>query len=158
MIYTPYLIQRGKIKRPLNDYRDTRLSQAVEFDYMGSAEFEFGALPKSFRAIEANIDAATLRIVPQIMQGEIALRVFSCLSDEQWAEYLPMLMKLRNDTLHTKELTRFAVGYMSRSEYGFCDFWWDIDNHVMFSFDKPFMNHVGSNIVASLNFINTPKD
>lgn len=41
---TPYLIQRGKIVKPLAEH-DTRLSKAVNLDYMGSSEFEFGALP-----------------------------------------------------------------------------------------------------------------
>lgn len=52
MVNLPYLIQRASINTPLAA-PSARLSQAVNFDYMGSAEFEFGALPRSFRNIEA---------------------------------------------------------------------------------------------------------
>lgn len=47
LYHTPYLVQRGKIRHPLVE---GRFSDAVNLDYMGSAEFEWGALPKSLRA------------------------------------------------------------------------------------------------------------
>lgn len=71
-IVAPYHIQRGDIVTPLAP--DTaRLSKAVDFHYMGSAEFEFGALPKSFRRIEQVADDWKLQRVDDIKDGESPL-------------------------------------------------------------------------------------
>ena len=151
-----YLIQRAKIQRPLGDFRNLRLSQAVSFDYMGSAEFEFGALPKSFRAIEKGMEKATTRVVFEIMDGEGPLRVFSMFNDSEFAEYLEQLLKLRTDKLRLKERSEFEpLNY--RGEKYPTDFWWDVENHAMFSFDKNFMNHLTDYLSASLNYMNDPK-
>lgn len=150
-----YLVQRGKINRPLGKFEGQRLSKAVNLDYMGAAEFEFGALPKSFMAIEARVDAATLRIVPEIRQHESPLRVFSTMSDDEWSEYLSELLKLRAGALRTKENARFTESEVDNTpSYGHADFWWDIGNHVMFSFDKVFMKRIHEHVAASLNYMN----
>lgn len=158
MIRTPYLIQRAEINRPLAP-ATVRLSQAVNFDYMGSAEFEFGALPQSFRRIEAMADAWKCRTVPEIMEGEMALRVWSAFTDEEFEEYKGYLLRLRNpgkDSIRTKEGTRFEAG-REKSTYSNTDFWWDIDNDVMFGFDKTFMNRVGDYVANSLIYMNEQK-
>lgn len=49
----PYLIQRltrNKVEGPLKQYR---FGQVWSLDYMGSAEFEFGAFPKFLRRMKA---------------------------------------------------------------------------------------------------------
>src|SRR5690242_4664141 len=50
----PYLIQRGSFdrKRPKDD-EITGPDSILSWDYMGSAEFEWGALPQSLRRIDA---------------------------------------------------------------------------------------------------------
>ena len=44
----PYLIQRGKFES--RDFKEG-IDSILKFDYMGSSEFEWGALPKSLQAI-----------------------------------------------------------------------------------------------------------
>ena len=130
------------------------ISKAVDFDYMGSAEFEFGALPESIRRIEET--GWKIRLVPEIMQGEIALRVWSPFSDEEFEEYKTYLIRLRNPgshPIHTKEWTRFESA-AKMSNYSTTDFWWDIQNDVMFGFDKVFMKRVGDYVVNSLKLMN----
>ena len=158
MIRTPYLIQRAEINRPLTP-ASVRLSQAVNFDYMGSAEFEFGALPQSFRRIEAMADSWKCRLVPEIMEDEIALRVWSAFTDEEFEEYKDYLLRLRNpgsNPIRTKEGVRFEAG-RKKSTYSNTDFWWDIDNDVMFGFDKTFMKRVGDYVANSLIYMNEQK-
>ena len=158
MIRTPYLIQRAEIDRPLAP-ATVRLSQAVDFDYMGSAEFEFGALPQSFRRIEAVADSWKCRLVPEIMEGEIALRVWSAFTDEEFEEYKGYLLRLRNpgsNPIRTKEGVRFQEGE-TRTRYSNTDFWWDIDNDAMFGFDKTFMKRVGDYVANSLIYMNEQK-
>lgn len=150
---TPYLIQRCEIKRPIAP-ASADISKAVDFDYMGSSEFEFGALPKSLRRIEQT--GWKIRLVPEIMQGEIALRVWSSFSDEEFEEYKTYLIRLRNpgsNPIRTKERTKFEEGGKI-SEFFNTDFWWDIQNDVMFGFDKVFMKRVCDYVDNSLNLMN----
>jgi hypothetical protein len=155
-MYNPYLIQRAEIKTPLAP-KDTRLSQAVNFDYMGSAEFEFGALPASFRAIETfPAHAWHCRQVPEITEGDTPLRVWSAFDDADFKDYVEFLKKARDthSVIHTKEAVHFEKDRV-KSKYGTnADFWWDIDNHVMFGFKKEFMKRVGDYVAASLKYMN----
>ena len=150
-IVRPYLIQRARVNTPLAEV-DTRLSNAVYFDYMGSAEFEFGALPKSFRALQAMRKDWKLRLVPHLTENEIPLRVFSALADAQFAEYVKHLEAFRKpgNRIRTKESVRFEAGEKAAWDP---DFWWDIDNHVMFGFNKNFMNRLESYVSTSLAYM-----
>lgn len=150
----PYLIQRGRIYTPLAP-TNTRLSQAVNFDYMGSAEFEFGALPKSFRAIE-QARSWVCRIVPEIMEGDTPLRVWSDLDAKDFETYIDYLKAFRaGKDSYTKESVRFEES-LKQNEWS-PNFWWDIDNHVMFGFKKEFMKRVGQYVAASLAYMNKDK-
>lgn len=162
MVCSPYLIQRAQINTPLAE-ENTRLSQAVNFDYMGSAEFEFGALPQSFRRIEAQADSWKCRIVEDIKEDDVPLRVWSALSDEEFAEYVGYLKALRAPRKDrnvqrppTKEAVRFEEDY-DHGKYFKTDFWWDITNDVMFGFKKEFMKRVGSYVASSLVYMNEQK-
>ena len=158
-MHTPYLIQRAEINLPLGK-SGARLSQVVSFDYMGSAEFEFGALPQSFRRIEAVADSWVCRLVPDIRDRDEPLRVYSALSDSEFEEYKTWLLKARDPqlsrTLHTKESVRFASDY-SHGKYSKTDFWWDIDNDVMFGFNTEFMALLGMFVANSLAYMNEQK-
>lgn len=152
----PYLIQRATIETPLAD-DSSRLSQAVNFDYMGSAEFEFGALPKSFRRIEAVADDWKCRRVEEIKEGDKPLRVYSALTDDEFEQYKQHLIAARSGKLHTKESTYFEHDHAERFKYARADFWWDIDNDVMFGFHKQFMNRLPHYVASSLAYMNEKK-
>lgn len=150
----PYLIQTGSINRPLLDFCGERLSRAVNLHYMGSAEFEFGALPKSLDAMKVMIDKAKMTVEPRFERNFKPLRVFHFLDDDELAQYMIWLQQIWSGYRSCKERITF------RSQAGLSaydlktDFWWDIQNHVMFSFDKPFMKHVHEYVAASLNYMN----
>jgi hypothetical protein len=156
----PYLIQRASIIRPIN--LDKRLSMAVNFEYMGSAEFEWGALPKSFRDIEAHADNFIMRFVPGIVDDNgNALQVWSYFNDTEFAEYEVYLNMLRNPSsvtsekrLSTKEFTGFEAKQFRGKQ---TNFWWDIENQVMFGFDPEFMPNVGCFVANSLIYMNAKK-
>ena len=154
----PYLIQRAEIQTPLAE-PNTRLSQAVSFEYMGSAEFEFGALPNSFRAIEALAADWKCRLVPEITEDGSPLRVYSAFTAEEFDEYVAFLKRLRdpNGRCYLKEASHFDEGHRQRWKYSRTNFWWDIDNHAMFSFHKEFMNRLLSYVAASIDYMNEQK-
>jgi hypothetical protein len=55
-IEQPYFLQRGRIQST-----EGSISKAVRLDYMGSSEFEFGALPESLRRLQR--DQSALQMV-----------------------------------------------------------------------------------------------
>jgi hypothetical protein len=155
-VQIPYSIQRGVIKNPLAD-ATARLSQAVSLEYMGSAEFEFefGALPRSLRAIESKLSDVKLTVVNDITDNERSLRVLHTFNDEDFAKYKTYLLRMRNEKLghlRTKEYVGFDPSYASK--YNKTDFWWDVENNVMWSFHKPFMNRITDHLAASFKYMN----
>lgn len=126
------------------------LSNSVALDYMGSAEFEFGALPTSLRAFRSRKGDLKVRLVKGITEGESPLRVLSYFDDGQFAEYESYLSLLRYDNPRLKELSYFSVNHKSFQDSKYLpDFWWDIVNNVMWSFDKNYMNRLIDHLEAS---------
>jgi hypothetical protein len=150
----PYLVQTGEINSPLAE-PSTRISAALRQNYMGAAEFEFGALPKSLRRLEYRKANWTVRKILEITENEAPLRVFSARSDEDFAIYRGYLLQLRADNagkFNLKEPSRFEQS--KRVTYATTNFWWDIRNDVMFSFHKMFMNRLSDYVTASLAVMN----
>jgi hypothetical protein len=156
-MHKPYLIQRAKIRTPLAE-SDARLSKAVGFDYMGSAEFEFGALPQSIKRIGANFNQWQCRLVNEIKEKEKTLRVYCALDDEEFEQYKEYLLQLRYPKqygdLYTKESVNFEADWKFYSDFSRVDFWWDIKNDVMFSFKKEFMNRLPSYVKNQYDYYN----
>lgn len=50
-----YLIQRAKFRNNVNTNK-SGIDSILEFDYMGSSEFEWGALPKSLAIIRKELN------------------------------------------------------------------------------------------------------
>lgn len=128
-----YLVQRAQVIHPAGPV-DRGVTALLDLDYMGSAEFEFGALPKSMRAFDANKDIVKHDKITHIVnEREQQLRVIHFMDNVKFAAYANQLQRLRTDPgFRCKELPRFAVGQTKPD----CDFWWDIENHVMWTFDK----------------------
>jgi hypothetical protein len=157
LIRTPYLIQRATIKTPLAE-GTSRLSDAVSFDYMGSSEFEWGALPKSLRALQFDQKILKFVKVPEIMEGEQQLRVLHAFeSDEDFAKYKEYLLRLRGVGEHMRLKERSEFDLTLKSRYDRANFWWDIDNHVMFSFHKIFMNRLQEHLASSWKYMDEQK-
>ena len=150
---TPYLIQRCTINRPLvND----RLSKAVKLDYMGSAEFEFGATAQSLRALQetANQRALITDCINCITDGKgRSIRVLHAFDGPELSKYLAFIARMRNSELLLKEDSGFDPRW-PRSD---ADLWWDIENHVFWSFDKIFMNRLTACLAASWKYMDAQK-
>ena len=129
----PYLIQRAKINNHFTPFY--RLSEAVNFDYMGSSEFEFGALPKSFKDMYNKKESLKIHTVNSIKENhKRPLLVYGSFIENELTQYVEWLTKIRNNdrSIHLKERARFDNDKET-------NFWWDIDNGIMFSFNDNFM-------------------
>lgn len=142
------MIQRARIKRPFVE--TVSLSSSVAFDYMGSAEFEFGALPCSLHRMKETAFAYSLRTVRSISQDDSWLRVYSRYDQDEFNQYLQYLYDLREDKIRLKEWSGFykikTTGYSP-------DFWWDIENDVMWTFEKQYAKRLPTFLQKSFEII-----
>jgi hypothetical protein len=123
-----YLVQRGR--KNTREYKKG-IDALVEFDYMGSSEFEWGALPKSLRAIRENIDQYT---VQNMVLNGVEFTILA--THTQFDEIALYMSRLANGEFRTKERTDFNYfiypdTYPFKERYWVTDFWWDIENNLM---------------------------
>lgn len=139
----PYLIQRANFC----DRDKKGIDGILSFDYMGSAEFEFGALPKSLKRIRAAINNYT---VDRIMINDNPVNIFCKEYDlKEVVDFLGVISKKEHPMM--KEQPRFYQYINSiKSKFSFMevDHWWDIENDFMFwrdgkEFDEMFLEAMG---------------
>ena len=149
MIEKPWLIQRVAVKRhpPTNA---KSFDDYLSCDYMGSAEFEFGALPKSLKRVCKNID--NYRIINTKIKDFIKRDLFMFVKkgDEDYIKYIDYITE-DEYKVGLKERTNikdFITGssfsrQLSEDNYNFgYNIWWDIINDVFFTFGKQKINLV----------------
>ena len=149
-----YLVQRAQIRRPYNDHTKDGIRGATKLDYMGSAEFEFGALPRSLRFAQAQKQLYNRFKEESIYRfredgSQQPLLIYANFDTiEQYYQYVVWLGQAIDGNLRMKESLRMKIGSTSPEEYD-PDFWWDIDNHVFMSFDKEFMKRLPQHLENS---------
>lgn len=154
-VYNPYLVARIEaVLRPEAD----RLGAITAYDYMGSAEFEFGAIPASFAAMRIkmieslNANGTTGFEIVQAPEsfnlvathGHYAGKnVYALASTETFAKYgdsfWEALRKLADWECRCKEWTAFDHSFSKRSSEMHYAAWHDILNDIFFSFSVPYL-------------------
>lgn len=149
-----YLVQRGKFRDNVvnNVTKDTFLTGKnglINLDYMGSAEFEFGAIPASFRIIMHEMENYSL--FPNVFSTvrDVPVNVF-CRNDQK-ADVVKTIQDYIEDCdpkkirqYRLKEPIYFEhhmIDWYATKDYlkMYYNFWWDIRNHFMFftgAFDR----------------------
>jgi hypothetical protein len=153
-----YLVQRCNPKAC--GYRDgMRVSEYMETDYMGSAEFEFGALPKSIRALcKCKLEVKTFSYI-----NKAGLTVsFNILADESKLDeaYNQVVAYLQGDRLKEHISFRDKVEDVGVSPYARDTFWWVIDEcpfSFAFSFREEYCLNFKKALAASLAYMNSRK-
>lgn len=143
----PWLIQRCKQRIFGSTGSTTGFDAHFQCDYMGSAEFEFGALPKSLKQMTKNFDKLDLFQVKGVKNHEGKGLFVLCLP-EVWAEYEAYMGKLLKEEIRLKECSLLkdeTTGIdwrgkkIEKDSYSKVDLWWDIINNVMFAYGKDTM-------------------
>ncbi len=121
------LIQRGKFRKDGTGL--TGRDGVVDLDYMGSAEFEFGAIPRSFRRIMYDFDKYIYTPTGIYTKENNELVLFS--NQELTNEILEELIKFINNPYHLKEYSELEkIPHSSINDTGFkklrTNFWWCI--------------------------------
>lgn len=130
----PWLVQRGTFRPEIyitEDITKDMLGSLVNFDYMGSAEFEFGALFKARKYIADNLTQykvfrSKLKTLPKYPHPVLII----C-KEEMFDDVEAFLLEASKGKVRLKERMEFEYLFRTSewdSSYADADFWWDIDN------------------------------
>lgn len=119
----PYLIQRAKF---VNSPDQKGIDSILDFDYMGSAEFEFGALPQGLKRIRDNIH--DYHLFEYVINNK-KIAVFC--KKENKHEICIIINGLADNKFYLKEYCDLFY-YTKEKDAIRSDFWWDIGNDYMF--------------------------
>jgi hypothetical protein len=126
----PYCIQRGKFE---NRKEKQGIDSLLIFDYMGSSEFEFGALPSSLKRVRANLDNYVQFQYSFTKYPSKVVTVF-CTKEQQ--EFIgDILEKLVLRQILLKEycdVNEYVNPNKDFKRFNTNDFWWDIDQDWFF--------------------------
>lgn len=120
-----YLVQRG-FTRNL-DFKKG-IDSIVRFDYMGASEYEWGALPKSLENIRKNISEY------EYIQLDVKGFQVTVFTPSKFIPEIPdFINQLAKGEMPLKCYSGFdeVVKESKLLKYK-PDFWWDIENHLMF--------------------------
>jgi hypothetical protein len=136
-----WLIQRGHFKDTKKSDIDG-IDSLVSFDYMGAAEFEYGALPKALKETIGKLDELQIKVLKNAADVEMpklhaknGAQVFVISTPEQYAEVCQFVIDELSDKRHRlKEWTSMAEAIApdprKKPSYNCTlDFWWDIVNN-----------------------------
>lgn len=180
MKHNPYLIQRlqkpyktenpifkdnpfsfggGLVNGGLSKEAMNILREIWNYDYMGSSEFEWGAVPKSLQEIVKNISNYITGEVEVIgkyhdyrnnKELEKKAKVFYVCKKEDEKEVCQWIAKFANDKkrdYRTKESVNLAGTICEQEYYKNNGGWHDIDNHYLFFTDKTMFENF-SNVIG----------
>ncbi len=119
-----YLIQRGKFEN--RDFKKG-IDSIISLDYMGAAEFEFGAIPESLAKIRKSVNEYVYLDVPV---KDKVITVFC--KESQKSEVKTYLMSLADNNMLLKSYSDFNNYIKPTYSKSSTDFWWDLENHLMF--------------------------
>jgi hypothetical protein len=141
-VTSPYLIQRCKIKDRSN--KTKIVSEALSFDYMGSSEFEWGALPRNTEALYLKRDKMVITDYTGVLPKNVK-SLFILSLPEQAVKYQTELLNLIQGKTRTKEYV-----FSSFSDEETTEVWLDLDNQVVFSSNKNILARLSTLLEGSM--------
>jgi hypothetical protein len=100
----PYLIQRVGVREKVKGNEGT-FDQVLSCDYMGSAEFENGELPKSLKRICKNISNTSVYKTDEIKNKHVESLCIFIDYTKDVDEYICHILDIINGKLYLKEQT-----------------------------------------------------
>jgi hypothetical protein len=144
-----YLIQRGTFEDKINISAIEGIDSIIDFDYMGSSEFEWGAKPKSLKRIMASYREGSFPpFMVRIKDEDFWLYIKKDVRDDD-VQYIMDFFNYHATSLgdwnyrtkekvgisnyfEGKECKQIKPGCINKTEmvrnYGYCDLWWDLEN------------------------------
>lgn len=127
-----YLIQRGKINKGNAFNGVTGREGFANLDYMGSAEFEWGAIPKAYRRIMGQFEQYSLSETGLKTSNGVPLQIFcrADMCDEIVAEIKAYIQEPYRLKEYSALAEHFKSNLLDNSKWARdnTNFWWDIRN------------------------------
>jgi len=141
-----YLVQRMKNREISEGNNTPSIDDLFTQDYMGSAEFEFGALPKSLKRICQRLNEYQTYTLTEFKRpkSDEAVRIF-CLPEhkDEIVEGIRELLKSEYPKMQMKEHAGFFKTFHGENDdYHRADAWWEIDNDFFFTVGKQNMKNI----------------
>ncbi len=125
----PYLIQRARFDKNPSD-RQKGIDRLLDWDYMGSSEFECGALPASSKRVKADVDKYKMYDYTFKKHPTKSVTVYCKPADEN--QINGFLEELSENKIRLMERCDLPAYFKDDDGYRHNDFWWDIENDWMF--------------------------
>lgn len=135
-----YLLQRGHVDQFWKPDEKIKTGDYIKFDYMGASEFEWGALPKFQREINARL--GTFKIYPYVHKGE---RYFYACMPSQQEEYSLNLYGVLTGLIKMKCSGRFDTQSTN--------VWFDMTNMVLLARSESTMRNLFMTIPNSVRYM-----
>ncbi len=157
---SPHLVQRCNFcpESPKN----ARVSQQFAADYMGSSEFEYGAMSRSIRAIGANMHKMDIYKTDIVNEDGKRLWVF-CANDvrAELIEWLEDRATTRSemdcDYNGLQECLGFWCWFNPTDRSRHTNFWWEIEQHAAWGFEKASVQRFADAILVSTAIMDAVK-
>ena len=127
-----YIIQRCEYKGKDKTVGTSIVSDFYPQDYMGSAEFEFGAKPSSLRKMYE--EAKSYDIFKIFLLGQTVWVWGNPTNAEDITKQLGDYITDKKRLKEYISLPEILKG--EKKSYQRDDFWWDLENHFVFSLDE----------------------
>lgn len=135
-IEKPYLIQRGTF-RDISTEQIEGLDSLIQYDYMGSSEFEFGALPHSLRRITYSWSQYVINTINIQDQNDDKLYLLCRQNQFEELKSVVQILTLDPNTFRTKERVCIKEYLECKSTWDMrINFWWDVTESSHFRLDN----------------------
>lgn len=157
----PYLIQRCTVKGGFQ--KTQKVSEYLSLDYMGSAEFEFGSIPKCLREFKARIDELTISTCVVVRKGKpcnvsvLALPGQLAVYDKFFKECANAESEYSGPRLKERISLTYVLGDFKSPNYWSDDFWIDIENCVAICQDRGQLENFKIAVVNSVKYMDEQK-
>jgi len=169
MSLVSYLVQRcssynldalaeKKTLLAIEESRTPTIYELLAFDYMGSSEFEWGAIPKAVRTLESQKDFA-IKQIPEL-KNFAGDPVFVYCSSQHFDEIIEFIESLSKMDYRLKEPTYFDHYFAGLRKWHRIDFWFAIDGvggGFVWSFDESLLQEFVKGLPATISYLNAKK-
>lgn len=133
-----WLVQRGYFRNyPENIAKGIDL--ILRFDYMGSSEFEFGALGQSLHRIRSVKDVYQFYNIKVPTNKILEKKIMIYCKSQDFEDVKNNILRFAKNEIRTKEWVGFERWLNTGDQTP--DFWWDIDNDFMWwKYNESFTN------------------
>lgn len=114
--------------------------KSIRYDYMGSAEFENGSIPKSWKRLsKSTLKTHEINVTVNLFKP---LTLYVVTSDGfDMEKYEPFFQKMVDNKLQLKERSEVdkaarVLAKVEKSKWPVSNVWHDIESDVLFSFEK----------------------